>query len=221
TKMADAFFPVHTGGDLAFVRGVLKVLIDEGRVDEAFVREHTTGFEKLQAVLAATSLDQLAAEAGSTTEDLRAFAKTYGDAKSAVLVWSMGVTQHVCGTANVQGIVDLALARGNVGRDGAGLMPIRGHSGVQGGAEMGAYASAFPGGLPINAESAHALSAEYGFEVPSKPGLTACEMVEACARGELDLLYCLGGNFLRTLPDPDYVAKAMANVPLRVHQDII
>ena len=81
--------------------------------------------------------------------------------------------------------------------------------------------TAFPGGKTINAESAQWLANEYGFAVGSENGLTACEMVEASARGELDLLYCLGGNFLRTLPDPDYVAKAMANVPLRVHQDII
>jgi predicted molibdopterin-dependent oxidoreductase YjgC len=86
---------------------------------------------------------------------------------------------------------------------------------------MGAYSTAFPGGKPINAENAAALEAQYGFSIPDWPGLTATEMVEAGARGELDLLYCLGGNFLRTLPEPDYVAAAMANIPLRVHQDII
>jgi predicted molibdopterin-dependent oxidoreductase YjgC len=100
-------------------------------------------------------------------------------------------------------------------------MPIRGHSSVQGGAEMGAYATAFPGGRPVNADNAAKLAAQYGFSVPAEPGLTAAEMVEAAERGELDLLYCLGGNFLRTLPEPDYVRRAMANVPLRVHQDII
>src|SRR4029450_1452068 len=113
------------------------------------------------------------------------------------------------------------LAKAFVGRDRCGLMPIRGHSGVQGGAEMGAYATAFPGGKPINAENARWLSSESDFEIPHENGLSTCEMVEAGARGELDLLYCLGGNFLRTLPDPDYVAAAMANIPLRVHQDII
>src|SRR5207247_4725929 len=74
---------------------------------------------------------------------------------------------------------------------------------------------------PIDPQDASTLSTLYGFPVPDWPGLTAPEMVEAGARGELDLLYCLGGNFLRTLPEPDYVAKAMANVPMRVHQDII
>jgi predicted molibdopterin-dependent oxidoreductase YjgC len=121
----------------------------------------------------------------------------------------------------VQMILNLGLSRAFVGRDKCGLMPIRGHSGVQGGAEMGAYATAFPGGKAIDPNNAGDLSAAYAFDVPAAPGLAATEMVEAANRGELDLLYCLGGNFLRTLPDPPYVARAMAKVPLRVHQDII
>jgi molybdopterin-dependent oxidoreductase alpha subunit len=221
TKMADAFFPIHTGGDLAFVRGVLKILIDEGGLDETFVRGHTAGFDELRVALAASSLDELATASGSSIDELRAFGRIYRDARSAVLVWSMGVTQHVCGTENVQGIVDLALAKGNVGRHGAGLMPIRGHSGVQGGAEMGAYATAFPGGLAVTAENARALGERYGFDVPSRPGLTAAEMVEAAGRGEIDVLWSSGGNFLETLPDPDAVRAGLARTPLRVHQDIV
>jgi predicted molibdopterin-dependent oxidoreductase YjgC len=100
-------------------------------------------------------------------------------------------------------------------------MPIRGHSGVQGGAEMGAYSTAFPGGLPITPENAERLSASYGWRVPAWPGLTAPEMVEVAMRGDLDVLHTVGGNFLRTLPDPGYVAAALARIPLRVHQDII
>src|SRR2546423_2965367 len=148
TKMADAFFAIHTGGDLAFVRGAMKILIEEGGLDDAFVSEHTEGFDALRTVLAATALDDLAAASGSTAAELRAFAATYREAGSAVFVWSMGVTQHVCGTENVQGIVDLALAGGNGGRPGAGLMPIRAHSAGQGRAEMGAHAAPLPGGLP-------------------------------------------------------------------------
>ena len=143
------------------------------------------------------------------------------DADTAVLVWSMGITQHVFGGDAVQMILNLGLTKGYVGRDKCGLMPIRGHSGVQGGAEMGAYATAFPGGLPINAENAEHLSTRYGFPVPERPGLSALEMVEAASRGEIDLLYSVGGNFLRTLPNPDYVVQALANVPMRVHQDIV
>src|SRR5262249_49842084 len=116
---------------------------------------------------------------------------------------------------------NLGLLKGYVGRDKCGLMPIRGHSSVQGGAEMGAYSTVFPGGKPINTDNARALSEAYGFPIPDWAGITTTEMVEASDRGELDLLYSLGGNFLRTLPDPDSVTRSMANVPMRVHQDII
>jgi predicted molibdopterin-dependent oxidoreductase YjgC len=145
----------------------------------------------------------------------------YRAADSAIFVWSMGITQHAFGSDNVRALLNLALARGNVGRPGAGLMPIRGHSGVQGGAEMGAYATAFPGGVPISPESASELGARYGFPVPGARGLTAEEMLEAAGRDELDVLYASGGNFLDVLPDPGLVADRLARVPLRVHQDIV
>jgi molybdopterin-dependent oxidoreductase alpha subunit len=149
------------------------------------------------------------------------FARLYGSAPSAVLIWSMGITQHERGSDNVAAIVNLGLARGNVGRPGAGLMPIRGHSGVQGGAEMGAYATALPGGLEVNPANAAALSEQYGFAVGDQPGITAEEMVEAGGRGEIDVLYSSGGNFLEVLPEPDVVDAALARVPLRVHQDVV
>src|SRR5258705_2232127 len=114
----------------------------------------------------------------------------------------MGITQHAFGGDAVRMILNLALARGYVGKDKNGLMPIRGHSSVQGGAEMGAYSTVFPAGKPINAESAAALSKQYGFEVPDWVGMTTTEMVEGGGSGNVDVFYCLGGNFLRTLPGP-------------------
>jgi predicted molibdopterin-dependent oxidoreductase YjgC len=121
----------------------------------------------------------------------------------------------------VQAIVNVGLARGNVGRDGAGLMPIRGHSGVQGGAEMGAYATALPGGDPVDEEHAAQWSVKWGFDVPSHPGLTAGEMVDAADRGELDVMFLDGSNLLEVLPEPQRVTAAMEKVRLRVHQDIV
>jgi molybdopterin-dependent oxidoreductase alpha subunit len=221
TKMADEFFSIHTGGDIAFVNGVLKALLALGGIDKAFVTEHTDGFDALLAELEDESLPMLEERSGATRADFERFAEMYASAERAVLVWSMGVTQHAHGTENVGAIINLALARGNVGREGAGLMPIRGHSGVQGGAEMGAYATAFPGGVPITAESAAALSEQYGFAVPTRPGRDATAMVEAARRGDLDVLYSSGGNFLDVLPAPDQVERALARTPLRVHQDIV
>jgi len=221
TKMADSFVRVHTGGDTAFIAGVLLALEELGAVDRAFVDAHTTGYEALMAPLRATSIDDLAAMAGSTPEAIRGFAAEYAASSCAVFVWSMGLTQHPFGVDNVRALIDLALMRGNVGRPNAGLMPIRGHSGVQGGAEMGAYATAFPGGLPVTEENAAALSAHYGFPVPHSPGLSADEMLEAVDRGELDVLWSSGGNFLDVMPDPALVARRLAKARVRVHQDIV
>jgi molybdopterin-dependent oxidoreductase alpha subunit len=221
TRLTDEFFPVTTGGDTAFLTGVLKLLHQRGQVDHAFVEAHTTGWDEVVAGLERHTLDDLARWAGVGVDDLERFATMYAAAERAVLVWSMGITQHTFGTDNVRAIVDLALARGNVGRPGAGLMPIRGHSGVQGGAEMGAYATAFPRGVGISAESARQLSAAWGFEVPSTRGRSATELVEAAGRGEVGVLWSSGGNFLDTLPDPAEVRRSLERVPLRVHVDIV
>jgi molybdopterin-dependent oxidoreductase alpha subunit len=221
TRMCDLHVPVRPGGDVALANAVLKRLVARGAVDRPFVDEHTTGWADLGAALDAQKEDDLLAQAGVTAAQLEAFVDAYASARSAILVWSMGITQHRDAVDGVQAIVNLALARGNVGRDGAGLMPIRGHSGVQGGAEMGAYATAFPGGVPIDGASAQALAAQWGFAVPGTPGRTAPEIVEAAAAGELDVLWSSGGSFLEVLPDPDAVRAALGRVPLRVHQDIV
>jgi molybdopterin-dependent oxidoreductase alpha subunit len=221
TNIADYWFPVSQGGDIAFLSGVMKILFAEGWVNHNFIVRHTTGFEELKAHLAAMDWETLEKDAGLDRAAMREFAELIRDAKNAVLVWSMGITQHPFGGDGVLAILNLALARGYIGRNKNGVMPIRGHSSVQGGAEMGAYATAFPGNKPITPENAEKLSKEYGFPVPDWQGMPATEMVEACERGDLDLFYCLGGNFLRTLPEPDYVRAAMSRVPVRVHQDII
>lgn len=221
TQMTDEFFAVSTGGDLAFLNGVLKVMVANGAVDGDFVDAHTVGFERLLAELETESFADLERQSGTSRADMERFARMYAGAASAVLVWSMGITQHEHGADNVAAIVNLALARGNVGREGCGLMPIRGHSGVQGGSEMGAYATALPGGVEINPANSAALSATYGFPVPDRPGLDAEQMIEAARRGALDVLYSSGGNFLEVLPDPVSVEAALGRVPLRVHQDIV
>jgi len=221
TDVADYWFPVAQRGDRAFLYGAIKILIERGWVDKTFIDSHTMGFDELATAAGQVSWDDIESQSGLSRASIHEFAELIGKAKTAVLVWSMGLTQHDCGGDAVRMVLNLGLLKGFVGRDQCGLMPIRGHSGVQGGAEMGAYATAFPGGKPINTATAAALSAQYGFAVPSEIGLNAPEMVDAAYRGEMDLLYCAGGNFLRTLPDPDYVAQALQKVPLRVHQDII
>ena len=223
TKIADEFFPVHTGGDVAFVNGVLKQLLAIGGLDRAFVNEHTVGFDALLEELERRVVRRPRAGVGRDPCRHGALRRACTRRRaSAVLVWSMGITQHEHGVDNVHAIVNLGLARGNVGRPGAGLMPIRGHSGVQGGAEMGCYSTAFPGGVAINDATAAALGERVGLRRSrARPGLTAAEMVDAARLGELDVLWSSGGNFLDVLPAPDVTRAALARAPLRVHQDIL
>jgi len=221
TGIADYWFPVTQGGDIAFLYGVVKILIENGWIDQEFVRERCVDFEELKHAAELLDWGGLEAQAGLPRAAMEEFAALIRDAKNAVLVWSMGITQHAYGSDAVQMIMNLGLLRGYVGRDKCGLMPIRGHSSVQGGAEMGAYSSALPGGKPVNKENAEALSRAYGFPIPATAGMTTVEMLEACGRGEFDLLYSLGGNFLRTLPEPEHVRRCLSRTPMRVHQDII
>ncbi|MER7367750.1 FdhF/YdeP family oxidoreductase [Nonomuraea wenchangensis] len=221
TKITDEFFGVNVGGDIGFLNGVLKHLVENGWVDKEFVDARTTGFEDACRAVAAQSWEELEALSGASRDDMLRLARLLGEARSAVLVWSMGITQHAYGEDNVRAIVNLALARGFLGRDNCGLMPIRGHSGVQGGAEMGAYATGLPGGLPVTPENAARFTEMWGFEVPDSPGLTATDMIDAAHRGELDALISSGGNFLEVLPDPAYCREALERLPLRVHVDIV
>ena len=221
TKFAEDFFLVNVGGDVAFLNGTLKHLIVNNWIDANFIGNYTTGFAELKAALDTQSWAELERVSGATKDEMYAFAKMVGEAQKAVFVWSMGITQHECGEDNVRSIINLALTKGFVGREGCGLMPIRGHSGVQGGAEMGCYATAFPGGKSITAENAAELSKIWGFDVPSSKGLIATEMIDAASENKLDVLFSVGGNFLEVLPEPDYVEAALKQVPLRVHMDIV
>lgn len=221
TKISDRFFGINTGGDLGFLTGAMKHLIERDLVNRPFIDGHTVGFDELRERAAAASWEDLEAIAGTTRGEMAEFAEMLGAARRGVLVWSMGITQHAFGEDNVRAVANLGLARGWVGEEGTGLMPIRGHSGVQGGAEMGCYATAFPGGKEINAENAAALSERWGFDVPSEPGLVAPEMIDAAERGELDLLFASGGNFLDVLPNPDSVERTLGRIPMRVHMDLV
>jgi molybdopterin-dependent oxidoreductase alpha subunit len=221
TKFAEHFFQVQAGGDVPFLHGTLKHMIAEGWLNADFVRNYTAGFDEVRRLLNQLSWDQLETSSGVSRERMRDFAQLLAGAERAVFVWGMGITQHTCGEENVHAIVNLALAKGFVGREGCGLMPIRGHSGVQGGAEMGAYATAFPGGLPINEENAARFSKLWGFPVAKQPGLTTPEMLDLALQRDLEVLWSMGGDFLEVMPDPELVRSALKTIPLRVHQDIV
>ena len=214
TALADHWFDVHTGGDHAFLIGVLRALIELGGVDDEFVRERTVGFEQATARAEATSWAQIEAGSGMPRERIQAFARLLIERPNAVFVWSMGLTQHVNGVDTIRALVNVGLARGLIGRPNRGLVPIRGHSGVQGGAEVGCTPK-------VDAATSARWAGVWGFAVPDTPGWTAAEMVEHSSRGEIDVFWMVGGNFLETLPDLERSRQALRRPRLRVHQDIV
>lgn len=223
TKIADDFFQIHTGGDVPFFYGVLKHLIENDWLNHAFIRERTVGWEETEKKVHSLTWEELEAASGQTKEEMYRFAQAFGTARSAIIVWSMGITQHRFGSDNVRAIVNLQLARGNVGRPQTGLMPIRGHSGVQGGAEMGAQPGAYVMGHPIAEDEAKTFAQEdyWGFQPPVWKGLGAAQLILAAEAGEIDILWQSGGNFMDTLPEPGRVHRALGEVSLRIHQDIV
>ena len=215
TRFLDDFFPVRPGGDVAFFNGVLKVLDERGALDRAFIESHTTGWEALKAELDLERFPDLEALAGLPRSEMERFAALYAPVKRAIFIWSMGLTQHPNGVDNVRALINLALSRGMLGREGAGLVPIRGHSGVQGGAEVGAVPDF------IGEHNAARYSELWGAPVPSWRGLSCGDMLEAAHEGALDVLYIIGGNFMETMPEPQRMSTALERLPLRVHQDIV
>ena len=214
TRFADEWFAVDTGGDLAFLNGVLKVLLAEDGIDREFVARSTTGFDEARAHVEGQTFEMLEQRSGTSRAEMRRFADMLKAARRGILVWSMGLTQHAHGVDTIQALVNVALARGWVGRERTGLMPIRGHSGVQGGAEVGCA----PG---LDDEQRRRFEQAWGFPCPTFAGLTAAEMVAEAYRGGLDVFWMAGGNFLETLPDPAAAGRALGRVGTRIHQDIV
>ena len=221
TKLLDDFFQVRVGGDIAFINGVMKVLVEQGKTDTAFINDRTKGFEELKKFLVGLSWETIERSSGVTRADIERFANLYGTARSAVICYSMGLTQHSFGVENVKAIADLALIRGNLGREKCGIMPIRGHSGVQGGGACGVAPAKYPGGFEVNIENTERFSELWKAPLSALPGYHTAEMVDAAHRGELDALYTIGGNLLETMPDPVYVSGALQKVRVRIHQDIV
>jgi molybdopterin-dependent oxidoreductase alpha subunit len=222
TRLMDDFFQVAVGGDIAFMNGVMRHLIEDNGCDRDFISRHTTGFDALRAHLFALDWEALERASGLSRDAMGRFADQLARARSIVFVYSMGLTQHRFGVDNVRALVNLALARGALGREKCGILPIRGHSGVQGGGECGVDPDKLPGGYLVADEVDRRRFEElWDAPIPSWRGHRTLQMVEAAHRGEIDFLYSLGGNLLETMPDRTYMLDALARVRLRIHQDIV
>jgi molybdopterin-dependent oxidoreductase alpha subunit len=215
TRLADHWFDVDTGGDLAFLNGVLKALLeDPGGLDEEFIRSQTAGFDGAAAAVRAQGWAELSRASGSPEAEMRRFAHLLIANPRAQFVWAMGLTQHAHGVDTIRALVNVGLARGLTARPGAGLTPIRGHSGVQGGAEVGCIPN-------LDSATLDRWEEVWGFPTPRSHGMATVEQIEAAAAGNLDVFWMIGGNFLETLPDENRCRRALEKPGLRIHQDIV
>ncbi|HET7930809.1 MAG TPA: FdhF/YdeP family oxidoreductase [Rhodanobacteraceae bacterium] len=219
TPLATQYLQVKAGGDIAAIAGLCKTLLaldDEARsqgaapvLDQAFIAEHCHGFDDFAAWLRAQSWDDIEVASGLQRAELERAAKTYAKANAVIGVYGMGLTQHVLGESNIHMFANFMLMRGNVGKPGAGLCPVRGHSNVQGQRTVGIADD--PALVPLDR-----LAAQYGFEPPRDKGLNTVECCEGVLDGSVHGFIGLGGNFLRAIPEQDRVHGAWCKLRLTV-----
>ena len=215
TKIASLFLPVKINGDLALLKGIMKEMLEEdGRTGgqvlaHDFIQQQTEGFAALRADLEGASWDEIVANSGCSRELIREAAKVAIASKHMICCWAMGITQHKNGVANVQMIANFALLRAQIGRRGAGLCPVRGHSNVQGDRTVGIWEK-------MSDEFLDALGREFSFAPPKEHGLDAVGTIRAMAAGQVKVFVGLGGNFLGATPDTQLTARALQRCRLTV-----
>ncbi|MDP4259951.1 MAG: FdhF/YdeP family oxidoreductase [Bacteroidota bacterium] len=216
TKMADLFLQVRINGDMAALQGIEKLLFeDEDRapgtvLDRSFITEHTVGTGGLKAHLAGQSLESLAEAAGLLPQQLRDAADILKDKKKIMICWAMGITQHKNGVDTIKEMVNLIMMKGSLGKRGAGLCPVRGHSNVQGNRTMMIWEK--PPAWYLDK-----LKEVFGFEPPRERGVDVVECIKAMHAGRIRIFFAMGGNFLSATPDTGYTAEAMRRLQLTVN----
>jgi molybdopterin-dependent oxidoreductase alpha subunit len=220
TPIASTYYQVQVGGDIAVLKGIMKTLValdtksiaegGLGVIDREFIVNHTTGIDELLADLNETSWEAIEEASGLSRADIEFVGNIYAKAKRVIINYGMGITQHRHGTGNVQQIANLLMLRGNIGRKGAGISPLRGHSNVQGDRTVGI--TEIPNDALLDG-----LAHVFGFEPPRRKGHNAIKAVEAIRDGHSKALICLGGNLAVAMADPEVTFKAMKSLDLVVH----
>ncbi|OUM01015.1 FdhF/YdeP family oxidoreductase [Variovorax sp. JS1663] len=215
TRIASTYFQVKAGGDAAALKGIMKALLAleaerSDVLDRAFIEAHTEGFDALAADLEAAAWPDIERSSGLAREALEQVAAAYAKSNATIVTYGMGVTQHNKGTATVRLIADLLLMRGNFGKPGAGICPLRGHSNVQGNRTVGITEKP-------PTDFLRQIEKVFGFEPPEAHGHDAVQAMEAMIDGSAKALICLGGNFAVALPDPAQCFPAMKKLDLSVH----
>ncbi len=210
------------GTDVALLNGMMKVILDKGLEDKAFIEKNTEGFEAFEQLIKATRLEEVSGITGVSIEDITTLAQTYAQADRASIVYCMGITQHTNGVNNVKSLANLAMVTGNIGKKGTGVNPLRGQNNVQGACDMGALPNVYTGYQPVTVGPANQKFAE-AWKVEALPthiGLTLPEMIQGIVNDQVKALWVMGENPVVSDPDANHVVKAFEQVELLVVQDI-
>ncbi len=207
THIASEYVQPHIGGDIALLTGVAKCVLELGGHQPSFIDQHTEGFSAFRQQIESTPWSEIEAGAGVARETIARLGRMYIAAGNAVIGWTMGITHHLHGVENVQMIANLALLRGMVGRPHAGLLPIRGHSNVQGMGSVGVKPE-------LTGEVLVRFERRFGVLAPQSAGLDTMACIEACSRGHRQVGVCLGGNLYGSNPDSTFTTEALSKLDL-------
>jgi molybdopterin-dependent oxidoreductase alpha subunit len=216
TSLSDLWLPVRLGGDMAVFKGIIKEMLDaEARnpgtvLDAAFIESRSIGFAEFKARIVATSWDEILHGSGLTREQIVKAARIAIGAKKIICCWAMGLTQQQEAVATIQEIVNFLLLGGNIGRPGAGVCPVRGHSNVQGDRTMGVWER-------MDEKFHAALDREFGFTSPREHGFDVVQTIKAMHDGRVKVFFAMGGNFLSATPDTEFTAQATRRCRLTAH----
>ena len=222
TQWADVWLGIDVGSDIALANAMARVIIHEGLADAKFIEHATTGYQEFADCVEAYTLERAEADTGVPADAIREVALEYGRAKTGMICWTLGITEHHNATDNVLALINLGLLTGKVGRYGCGLNPLRGQNNVQGGGDMGAIPARLPGFQDLEEPELHDKFAEAwgGAEYPRKKGWHLSEMFEAMDHGDLRALYIVGENPARSEADQTRAVRLLSGLDHLVVQDI-
>ncbi|TAK91018.1 MAG: FdhF/YdeP family oxidoreductase [Burkholderiaceae bacterium] len=210
SKVADLYVQPHIGGDIAFFHGVAKMLLERGAVDADFIAAACEDWPVLRTQLESMAWSDLEHASGVTRAQMQQVTEIYMQSERAVFCWAMGMTHHAHGVDNLLALTNLALMRGMIGKPGAGLMPLRGHSNIQGMGSVGVVPELKPAML-------ERLQARTGIALPQMQGLDTMGCMQRAAEGRMRFGWCLGGNLFGSNPDRDFSAQALSQVDLMLY----
>ncbi len=220
-RIADIHLRQRAGTDVAWMNGMMHVIIREGLYDRDFVASRTEGFDELKALVERYPPERVERITGIPAQDLVAAARMYAAARPAAILYAMGITQHTTGVDNVLCVANLAMLTGNIGKPGSGVNPLRGQNNVQGACDVGGLPNVYTGYQPVTSQAVRDRFAEaWGHAPECKVGLTVTEMMEGALHGSLRGLYIMGENPMVSDPDLQHVAEALAHTEFLVVQDI-